>query len=80
MPFLSLPKAADAEAMRRLTSLSVDDTMLPKKQNSPTVSSSLPSKVMRFSDKVMTLHLEKLIFISHFLQAALGCPTEFHHM
>ena len=28
MPFLSLPKAVDAKAMRRLTSLSVDGTVL----------------------------------------------------
>ena len=43
MPFLSLLKAADTKAVHRLMSLFVDGTMLPKKQNSATISSSLPS-------------------------------------
>ena len=62
--------------MRRLTSLFVDDTMLPKKQNSHTVSSSSPSRIIRFSDEVMTLHLEKFIFIPHYLQAACNSSIE----
>ena len=68
MPILSLPKAVDARAMPRLTLLSVDVTVLPKMQNAPTVSSSSLSRTIRLSDEVMTLHLEKLIFISHLLQ------------
>ena len=71
MPFLSLPKAADAKAVRRLTPLSVDGTMLPKKQKSHhIVSSSSLSRTIRLSKKVRTLHLEKFIFLPHFLQAA----------
>ena len=40
------------------------------------VDSSLPSRSVRFSDEVMTLHLEKLIFIPHFLQAACSSSGE----
>ena len=66
MPFLSLPKVAGARAMYRLTFLYVDGTMLPKKQNSPTVSSSSLSRTIRLSDEVVNLHLDKLIFKPHF--------------
>ena len=69
MPYLSLSKAADVKAVRRLIYLSVDGTMLPKRHNSPTISISSPSRVVRVCDEVMALHLEKIICIRHFLYA-----------
>ena len=50
MPFLSLPKAANAKDMLQLAYLYLDGTMLPKKLNSPTISSSSTSRIIRFSD------------------------------
>ena len=65
MPFLSLPEAAEA----RLTNISFRRRYYATQEAE--VSHSLGFFAFQnFSDEVMTLHLEKLIFIPHFLQIA----------
>ena len=46
VPFQNLPKAVDAKAKHRLTSLSVDGIRLPKKQNSPIDSRFSPTRII----------------------------------
>lgn len=61
----SLPKTDKARSMRCLTSLSVWVTILPRKQNSFAVSTSLPPRIISCSDEVMTLHLQRFRLIPY---------------
>ena len=56
MPLVRLSKAAYAKAVRLQKHICVDGTKLPKKHNSPTFSSFSPSRMIRCSGEVMTLH------------------------